>query len=86
MTDKDTITMEQAIIKVFRNKPNKEFTIKDICFGFLNYYGLSGYQKENDPKYPQPRWHHEIRSLINKLVQRGIVKKIMWNCYKYGKT
>ena len=86
MIDRGIITMEQALINVFRNKPNKDFTMEDIRFEFQKYYKLSDYQKEINHRYPQTRWHHEIRSIINKLVKRGIVEKIKRNCYKYGET
>lgn len=77
--------MEQALIKVFKNNPNRQFSLEEIRFEFQNYYNLSDYQKEDDLKYPQPRWHHEIRSILNKLVKRGIVKRLRRNCYIYSK-
>ena len=80
------MTMEQVLIKVFRNKTNREFTMEDIRFEFQNYYELSDYQKENNSKYLQPRWHHEIRSIIAKLKKRGIVIHKKRNCYIYKKN
>jgi len=77
--------MEQSLINVFKNKPTNEFTMEEIRFDFQNYYKLSDYQKEDDSVYPQPRWHHEIRSILSKLVKRGIIKRIKRDCYKYGK-
>ena len=78
--------MERALIKVFENNPYKEFTMEEIRFEFQKNYNLSNYQKEDDLTYPQPRWHHEIRSILAKLVKKGIIKRLKRNCYIYIQT
>lgn len=75
--------MERALIKIFEDNLDREFTMEEILFEFQKYYELSDYQKEDDPTYPQPRWHHEIRSILAKLIKKGIVKRLRRNCYKY---
>jgi len=75
--------MKEALISVFKNNPSKEFSLEEIRFDFQDYYELSDYQKEDDPKHPQPRWHHEVRSILAKLVKEGIIKKLRRDCYVY---
>ncbi len=40
---------------------------------FEDFYNVSEYQRELDPKYPSPRIQHEIRSHLKKLVDDNIV-------------
>ena len=41
-----------------------------------DYYKLSDYQKELDPKYPALRYYHEVRSIIASLEKRGKIKQL----------
>ncbi len=69
-------SLENAVIEVFQSQPDKVFTIQEIYDRIEDYYDLSDYQKELDPKYPQPRYCHEVRSIVARLERLGVVKKI----------
>lgn len=77
--------MEEALTRIFKDNPNEVLEIEDLYNKFLsgNYYKLTDYQKEDDPKYPSPRYKHMIRSIIARLKKKGIITRISRNKYKF---
>lgn len=81
------MSMERAIIQVFESSPNKIFTVKEICNSFQNYYELSDFQREiQNSEYPQPRFHHEIRSILVRLEKQDIIEKLDRNMRRLKKV
>ncbi|OGW72071.1 MAG: hypothetical protein A2047_01940 [Omnitrophica bacterium GWA2_41_15] len=80
------MSIEEAIIRVFKNKPNKIFAVQEIYSDFEEYYDLSDYQRQLDSNHPQPRFHHEIRSVLAKLEHDGIIIRIGRNERKLAKN
>lgn len=76
------MSLKSALQRCFEDEPNRIFGIQDLCYAVQKYYTFSPYQKEVDPKYPQPRYEHEIRSLINKLKAEKVIIYISRNKYK----
>ncbi len=74
--------LRTALIKLIRNNKGKILSLEDMYIQFHNYYDLSEYQLENDLKYPRPRYKHEIRSILAKLVKEGIVTRLGMNQYE----
>ena len=73
------MSMEEAIIQVFKNKPDNEFSNKEIYSGIENYYELTDFQKQPDPLHGQQRYKHEIRSILVRLEKQGIIKQLERN-------
>ena len=82
---KNQMYMENALINLFKDNPNKKFAVQNVYFDFQKYYNLSDYQKDDDLKYPQARYKHEIRSFLARLVKKGIIKRLMRGYYIYSK-
>jgi len=66
--------MEETVKKIFRDRRAKVLTLQEIYRIFAQSYALSDHQLENHPKYPQPNYYHEIRSIIAKLVNEGYLE------------
>lgn len=73
---KNSFSMRTALIKLIEDNAGKILRVADMYEEFPNYYNLSEYQLEDDPKYRQARYKHEIRSELAKLVKAGIVVKL----------
>ena len=80
-----TNSLKNALIKLFSDNKGKIFSVQDIYNQFHNYYDLSEYQLEDDVKYPQARFKHEIRSILAKLVREQLVAKPERNQYVKNK-
>ena len=74
-------SLRTALIKLIKNNAEKILSVSDMYDQFPNYYDLSVYQLEDDPKYPQARYKHEIRSILAKLVREGLVIRLERNQY-----
>ena len=81
---KDSI--EEAIICIFRNNKGKILEVRDMYNQLENYYELTKYQKEDDTKYPFPRYKHMVRSIIAQLKKKEIIIRIGYNQYKLKET
>ncbi len=76
------MSLKNALLKCFKDEPRNVFGIQDLCGKVQKYYAFSDFQKELDPKHPQPRYEHEIRSQVNKLVKARIIARLGFNQYK----
>jgi hypothetical protein len=61
------LSLKKALLKCFEDEPKNIFGIQELCAKVQTYYPLSEFQMELDPKYPQPRYEHEVRSQISRL-------------------
>jgi len=61
------LSPKAALQKCFEDEPEFIFSIHDLCSKVQKYYPFSDFQKQLDPKHPQPRCEHEIRSQVNRL-------------------
>lgn len=69
-------SLEAAIMQIFKSDPTKLFEIQEVYTYLPDYYELSDFQKELDPNYPQPRYYHEVRSIIVRLETQGKITKV----------
>lgn len=69
---KKNISLRQALINLLKSE-NKVVDLQEIFLKIEDFYEVSNYQRELDPKYPYPRIQHEIRSHLKKLVNDDIV-------------
>ncbi len=76
------MSLREALVKCLEAEPYRIFGIQDLCEVVQRYYELSDFQKELDPKYPQPRYVHEIRSLIAKLKKERYIDHLGRNQYR----
>lgn len=76
------MSLKDALLRCFRDEPNDIFSIQDLCSKVQEYYTFSDFQRELDPNHPQPRYEHEIRSLVNKLKREHVIARLAWNQYK----
>lgn len=76
------MTLREALLMCFKNQPNRIFGIQDLCAAVQKYYTFTAFQKEDDPKYPQPRYHHEIRSLVARLKKERLINHLDRDQYK----
>ena len=76
------MSLKDALRKCFENEPSKIFSIQDLCSNVQKYYTFSDFQRQLDPKHPQPRYEHEIRSRVNKLRRERFIVRLAWNQYK----
>ena len=76
------MTLREALLRCFENEPNRKFGIQDLCSAVKKYYTFTEFQMENDPKYPQPRYHHEIRSLVARLKKEHVIDYLDRDQYK----
>ena len=68
--------LRDAIVRIFEGEPNKRFTLREVYERLEDHYELSEYDKELDPKYPQPRYYHEARSIIATLEKEGVIERL----------
>jgi len=71
------MSLRSALLKCFEDEPNRIFSIQDLCSAVQKYYAFTDFQRELDPKHPQPRYEHQIRSRINKLKGEHIGERII---------
>ncbi len=69
-------SLERALIRIFEDQPEKRFALHEIHERIGDYYEFSEYEKELDPKYPQPRYQHEVRSIIARLEKKGVIERL----------
>lgn len=81
---KNSFSLRTALIKLIEDNAGKTLSVSDMYNQFPNYYGLSEHQLDDDPKYPQARYKHEIRSILAKLAREGIVVRLARNQYIFG--
>lgn len=74
------MSLRIALLQCFNDEPNTVFGIRDLCAKVQKYYTFTPFQMELDPKHPQPRYEHEVRSQINKL--KGKIIRLGHNQYK----
>lgn len=79
----NSLSLRTALIKLIKDSTEKVLSVSDMYNKFPDYYDLSEYQLEDDPKYPQARYKHEIRSILAKLVREGIVVKLGKDQYAF---
>ncbi len=78
------MSLESALLKCFEDEPNSIFGIQELCAKVQKYYTFTEFQMELDPKHPQPRYEHEVRSQINKLKKERKIIRLAHNQYKLG--
>ena len=76
------MSLKDALRKCFEDEPSNLFSIQDLCSNVQKYYTFSDFQKQLDPKHPQPRYEHEIRSRVNKLKGEHLIVRLARNQYK----
>ena len=76
------LSLGTALLICFRDEPNHIFNIQELCAKVQKYYFLTEFQMEFDPKYPQPRYVHEVRSIINKLKREHKIIYLARNQYR----
>ncbi len=75
------MSLREALLRCFRDEPCRIFRIHDLCEMVQKYYQFSEFQQELDPRHPQPRYEHEVRSQVNKLRRQGHIERLGWNRY-----
>ena len=76
------IRLKEALKLWFINKPNWVFGIQDLCVAVQEYFTFSPFQQQLDPKYPQRRYEHEIRSTVSRLKNERFILYVSRNKYK----
>ena len=76
------MSLREALLQCFQDKPRRIFGIQDLCDAVQKYYEFSSFQRELDPRHPQPRYEHEIRSQTNRLKQSGYILRLDRNQYR----
>lgn len=80
------MSLHEALVRCFEDEPYRIFGIQDLCEVVQRYYDFSEFQKELDPKHPQPRYEHEIRSLIARLTKERHVDRLGRNQYRLAQN
>jgi hypothetical protein len=80
------MSLHEALVRCFEDEPYRIFGIQDLCDVVQQYYDFSEFQKELDPKHPQPRYEHEIRSLIARLTKERHVDRLGRNQYRLAQN
>lgn len=75
-------SLKSALLKCFEYEPNSIFGIQELCAKVQKYYTFTEFQMELDPKHPQPRYEHEVRSLISKLKKEHKIIYLARNQYR----
>lgn len=76
------MSLKEALRKCFEDEPHNIFGIQDLCSKVQKYYIFSDFQRKLDPKHPQPRYEHEIRSTVNRLKKEHLIIRLAWDQYK----
>lgn len=76
------MSLKNALLQCFKDEPSVIFGIQDLCRKVQKYYTFSDFQKELDPKHPQPRYHHEVRSRVSDLKEERLINHLGRNQYK----
>ena len=76
------MSLKSTLLKCFEDEPNNIFGIQELCAKVQKYYTFTEFQRELDPKHPQPRYEHEVRSLTNKLKKEHRIVYLARNQYK----
>jgi len=76
------MSLKDALLQCFKDEPNTIFGIQDLCRKVQRYYAFSDFQRELDPRHPQPRYEHEIRSLVAKLKKKRLINHLNKNQYR----
>ena len=76
------MSLKTALLQCFKDEPNVIFGIQDLCRKVQKYYTFSDFQRELDPRHPQPRYEHEIRSIVAKLKTQRLIRHLKRNQYK----
>ena len=76
------MSLKNALLQCFKDEPSVIFGIQDLCDKVQKYSTLSDFQRELDPKHPQPRYEHEIRSRVNKSKKERFIIRLGFNQYK----
>ena len=76
------MSLKNALLQCFKDEPSVIFGIQDLCHKVQKYYTFSDFQKELDPKHPQPRYHHEVRSRVSDLKEERLINHLGRNQYR----
>ena len=76
------MSLKSALLQCFKDEPNTVFGIQDLCRKVQKYYTFSDFQRELDPKHPQPRYEHEIRSRVRNLKVKRLIIHLRRNQYR----
>ncbi len=69
-------SLRDAIVLLFESEPEKRFTLKEVYDGIEDLYDLSESERELHPRYPQPRYYHEVRSIIAEMEKARFIEKL----------
>ncbi|MBF8266950.1 MAG: hypothetical protein HW388_458 [Dehalococcoidia bacterium] len=78
------MSLREALLRCFQNEPDRIFGIQDLCQVVQKYYEFTPFQFELDPRHPQPRYEHEVRSQTNRLRRDGYISRLSRNQYRYS--
>jgi hypothetical protein len=76
----DSSNLSQAVAKILM-KSESSIELRCIYDIIEDGFPLTEYQKEYT-KHKEPRFHHEIRAILNQLVQDGEVKIVSTGIYR----
>ena len=76
------MSLHEALVRCFKAEPYRIFEIQDLYEVVQRYYEFSEFQKEDDSKYPRPRYKHEIRSLVARLTKERYIDRLGHNQYR----
>lgn len=76
------MSLEDALRKCFEDEPSRIFSIEILSDKVQKYYTFSAFQQENDPKYPQPRYRHEIRHVVSQLKEKHFIIRLGRDQYR----
>jgi len=70
------MSLRTALLRCFQDHPQRVFGIQDLCEAVEEYYELTSFQRQLDPRYPQPRYHHQVRRRVKDLVVQEYVVRL----------
>lgn len=79
------MSLKSALLQCFKDEPNSIFGIQDLCAKVQKDYTFTEFQMQKDPNHPQPRYEHEVRSLINRLKKEHRIVYLARNQYKLAR-
>jgi len=76
------MSLKNSLLKCFEDEPDRSFNIQELCTKVQKYYSFTEFQRELDPRHPQPRYEHEVRSNINRLKREHRIVYLARNQYR----
>ena len=76
------MSLWNAILQCFLDEPERVFGIRELCAAVRKYYQFTPFQEELDPRHPQPRYEHQIRSNVAKAKKLGYIVRLGRSQYR----